>query len=139
MDKKAINIFYFTFMNFITRWIYLPACIGIILLQFIAASLLDIVLDALYLRFYSTAAFIVIFGVAGIFAAVLCYSKAVGMATVKNEFTRWSVIILMIITGLFFFFLLAPLEGGEYEAAFKSYGVTLALSSLLFIKGNMGL
>ena len=37
-------------------------------------------------------------------------------------------------TGIIFFTLLAKLEGGEYRAAFQSYGVTLALSSFIFVK-----
>jgi hypothetical protein len=65
------------------------------------------------------------------------YTYAIAQALVKNEFTRWSLIILLIITGLLFFLLLAKIEGGEYEAAFKAYGATMALSSLLFVKGKV--
>ncbi|MBK7434593.1 MAG: hypothetical protein IPI66_12325 [Chitinophagaceae bacterium] len=124
-------------MNFIKKWIYLPLGLGIILLTFVIASLFDIVIAVMNPRFYSTAAFITVFGVAGIFAAVFCYVKAIERATVKNEFARWSIIILMVITGLLFFFPLAALEGGEYEAAFKSFGVTLALASFIFVKGKV--
>ena len=126
-------------MSLIKRWGYLPAVIGIIVLAFTLISLFDILIAVFYSRFYSTAAFIVIFGVGGIFAGIYCYSISIALAPVKNGFTRWSVIILMIITGLAFFFPLATLEGGEYEAAFKSFGVTLALSTLLFMKGKVEL
>ena len=126
-------------MNFINRWVYLPACLGIIILFFTLTSLFDIVIATFYPRFYSLAAFIVSFGVGGVFACVFCYAKAIDFATVKNEFTRWSVIILIWITALLFIFLLSVLEGGEYEAAFISFGITLALTTLLFIKGSVSL
>lgn len=67
-------------MKFLKPWIYLPIGLVIIIVQFIGASLPDIVLAAFYPGFYSTAAFIVIFGVAGIFAAVLCYGKSIALA-----------------------------------------------------------
>lgn len=126
-------------MHLIKKWGYLPAAIGIVVLAFTLISLFDILIAVFYSRFYSTAAFIVIFGVGGIFAGIYCYSISVSLAPVKNEFTRWSVIILIIITGLAFFFPLASLEGGEYEAAFRSFGVTVALSTLLFTKGKVEL
>lgn len=124
-------------MNFIKRWRYLPVVLVVIVLLFVAASLLDIIVAAIYPRFYSTAAFVVVFGVAGIFAAFFSYTYAIALAPVKNEFSRWSVIITMIATGLVFFFFLSALEGGEYEAAFRSYGVTLALTSIIFMKGKI--
>jgi hypothetical protein len=124
-------------MNFIKRWRYLPVALVTITGLFIAASLLDIVVATLYSRFYTTAAFVVLFGVAGIFAAFISYTYAIAKAPVKNEFSRWSLIITIIITGLLFFFLLAPLDGGEYDAAFRSFGVTLALSSIFFMKGKI--
>jgi hypothetical protein len=126
-------------MKFITRWVYLAIGAGVILALFIAASLFDIVLAAIYPRFYSTAAFITVFGVAGIFAAVLCYGKSIVLAPVKNEFARWSIIALIWITALAFIFFLSALEGGEYQAAFISFGVALAITSLLFVKGKIEL
>jgi hypothetical protein len=59
------------------------------------------------------------------------------MAPVKNEATRWSILLLLIASGIAFFFPLANMEGGEYEAAFRSFGLTLSLSSLLFVKGKV--
>jgi hypothetical protein len=113
------------------------ACLGIIILFFIAVSLLDILIAVIYPRFYSNAAFVVTFGVGGVFAAAFGYTASIPLAPVKNEFARWSLIILMIVTGLLFFFFLAKLEGGEYEAAFKAFGATLAPASLLFMKGKV--
>jgi hypothetical protein len=124
-------------MNFWIRWKYLFACMGIILLAFIAVSILDVVIAVLNARFYSNAAFIVTFGVGGVFAAVLGYSISVEAAPVKNELTRWSLIVLMIVCGLLFFFLFSELEGGEYRAPFKAFGVTLALTTFLFMKGKV--
>ncbi len=126
-------------MRFIKRCLYLPVCLGIIILCFTVASLLDIVIAALAPRFYSSAAFIVSFGVGGIFASLFCYSAAVNMAVVKNEFARWSVIIFIWITALVFIFLLSALEAGEYESAFIAFGITLALTTLLFLKGKIDL
>ena len=101
-----------------------------------AASFLDILLVFFYPRFYSNAAFIVTFGVGGIFAGVLGYMYGMEKAMEKNDTARWILISLLILTGLIFFFLLAKLEGGQYEPAFKSFGATLAISGLLFAKGK---
>jgi hypothetical protein len=124
-------------MNLIKRWMYLPVCICIIFLFFIIISLFDILLAVFYSRFYSTAAFVVTFGVGGVFAAFFGYAKAAAMAGVKSRFTRWTILILIWITALLFIFLLSALEGGEYKAAFIAYGITLALTSLLFVKGDL--
>lgn len=115
----------------------LLACLGIIIVMFVIVSLFDIVLAVMNSRFYSNAAFIVTFGVGGIFAGVIGYMQSISLAPVKNEWARWSLIILLILTGSLFFFVLAKLEGGEYESAFRAYGLTMALSSLLFIKGKV--
>jgi hypothetical protein len=112
-------------------------CLGIILLLFVAVSLFDILIAAFYIRFYSNAAFIVTFGVGGVFAAAFGYTSAIMYAPIKNETARWTLIITMIISGLLFFFLLSRLEGGEYERAFKAFGATLALASLLFVRGEV--
>ena len=106
----------------------------IIIIIFVAASLLDILIIFIYPRFYSTAAFITTFSVGGIFAGVMGYMNGMDNATEKNETARWLLISFLIVTGLLFFFPLAKLEGGEYEAAFKAFGATQALSSLLFVK-----
>jgi len=124
-------------MNFIKRWYYLPLGLLVIVILFIVTSLFDIAISVLYSRFYSTAAFVVSFGVGGIFASFLCYTNAIGHAPVKNEFARWSIIILTWITALVFIFPLATLEGGEYKAAFMAYGITMALTTLLFMKGRV--
>ena len=124
-------------MNLVNRLKYLLAGPGVIPALFLSAGLLDIILASLFARFYSMAAFIVSFGVGGIFAGVFCYSAAISRAAVKNEMARWSIILMMITTGAVSFFFLSVLEGGEYEAAFKSFGVTLSLTSLLFVKGKV--
>ncbi len=123
-------------MNFTNRLVSLLIVLGTIIIIFTLTSLFDIVIASIYPRFYSTAAFVVTFGVGGIFACIFSYSWAVGYAAFKNEFTRWSVIILIWITAALFMYPLSVLEGGEYKAAFISYGVTLALTTLLFIKGK---
>lgn len=116
-----------------------PLITGIcaIIIVFVAISIFDVVIAVLYARFYSSATFVVTFGVGGIFAAVFAYQYGIEMATAKDETDRWSLIILLIAAGLLFFLLLAKIEGGEYEAAFKAYGATLALGSLLFVKGKI--
>jgi len=124
-------------MGFFHRWKYLLAAVVVILVAFVATSIFDVVAAVVNLRFYSTAAFITIFGVGGIFAGLISYVTSIGLAPEKNESARWSIIAVMIGSGLLFFFPLATVEGGEYEAAFKSFGVTLALSSLLFMKGKI--
>ena len=109
--------------------------LGVIIGIFVFASLGDIVIAVMNARFYSDAAFITIFGVAGIFAGVISYTMITDQGKEKDKFTHWSTIILMVGCGLIFFFPLATIEGGEYKAAFKAYGATLALVSLFFIKG----
>ena len=112
-------------------------CLATIAGVFVAVSLLDIVIAVFYARFYSNAAFIVTFGVGGIFGAVLGYMNGISFAAKTDNKTRWILIGFVILAGLCFFTLLARLEGGEYEAAFKGYGATLALGSLLFVKENI--
>lgn len=112
-------------------------CVGIIIIMFVAASILDIILAVLNSRFYSTAAFIVIFGVAGIFAGVVAFHFGAQESPEKTESARWRILTIIIATGFIFFFVLAKLEGGEYESAFRSFGLTTAFSSLLFLKGKM--
>lgn len=107
-----------------------------IFLVFVITSLFDVILVFFFPRFYSNAAFITTFGVGGIFAGTMGYMNGMERSIKKNETARWGFISLLIIIGLLFFFLLAKLEGGEYEPAFKSFGATLAISSLLFVKGK---
>ena len=110
----------------------------IIFVVFVITSLLDVLLVFFFPRFYTQASFIVIFAVGGIFAGVMGYMNGMEGLIQKNETARWGFISLLISIGLLFFFLLAKMEGGEYEAAFKAFGATLALSSLLFVKDNPG-
>lgn len=112
----------------------IAACV--IIIVFVAVSLLDVLVSVLYARFYSTAAFITTFAVGGVFAAVLGFQAGVDTAAKKDEMTRWGLIVFLIGSGLLYFLVLSKLEGGEYEAAFKGYGVTLALGSLFFVKGK---
>ena len=112
-------------------------CAGIILVMLLITSLFDILLVFFFPRFYSPAAFIVTFGVGGIFAAVFAYVYAIKLAPQKNERARWSLIITIVSTGLLFFFLVAKIEGGEYAPAFKSFGITATLSAFLFAKGKV--
>jgi hypothetical protein len=125
-------------MNLWTRWRYLLLCIVMIIVAFVTVGIFDIVISAIYSGFYSNAAFIITFGVGGIFASFISYGMAVEHAPVKNEFTRWSLIATIITLGVLFFFVLAPLEGGEYKTPFKAFGTTLALTALLFVKGKIG-
>jgi len=116
---------------------YLPLCLLTILLTFVATSLLDVVLAVFYPRFYSSVLFVVSFGVGGVFAAVLGYDKAINASPLKNEMARWSTILSIWIMALLFIFLLSVLEGGEYKNAFIAFGITMALSTLLFVKGEV--
>ncbi len=112
------------------------AATACIIIVFVAVSLLDIIISVLYSRFYSSLAFIVTFGIGGIFAAVLSYMYGVQEDVESNSLLRWILVSFLIVCGLIIFFLLAKLEGGEYEPAFKAYGATLALGSLLFAFGK---
>lgn len=113
------------------------ACIATVVVTFVAASLVDVAAAVLYSRFYSTITFIVVFGVAGIFAAALGFTYGISYARPKNTTSRWVLIVLLLLLGLLCFFVLAKLEGGEYEAAFKAYGATMGLTSFLFSGGKL--
>lgn len=113
------------------------AALIMIIITFVAISLFDVVLSIFHPRFYSTAAFITIFGVGGVFAAFYSYGVAISFAKVKTNALRWSILITLILAGLLFFLLLARLEGGEYEPAFKAFGVTLVLTSLFIGKSKI--
>jgi hypothetical protein len=117
-------------------WAALMA-VTIILLMFVIVSVLDIVLAVLNSRFYSTAAFVVIFGVGAVFACVFAYMKAIEMANKKIELSRWCIISTIILTGILFFFPLAKIEGGEYKAAFKAYGLMVTLTTIIFMRGKI--
>jgi hypothetical protein len=110
---------------------------GMIFLLLVVTSLLDIFLVFTSQRFYSNALFIVTFGVGGVFAAVFAYMKGIERSVQKDETARWSLVLFIIFSGILFWFLLSRLEGGEYEVPFKAYGLTLALTSLLFVKGKV--
>ncbi len=124
-------------MNFFKKWRYLPAATGMILLIFVLTIVLDVIVAIVNIRFYSNAAFIVIFGVGGVFAGLLSYSQAISLSIKKDEFARWSVLIIIVVTGLLFSIPLAKLQGGEYAAAFRSFGIMTSLSCLLFAKGKI--
>jgi hypothetical protein len=124
-------------MNFINRWIYLAACVGILILLFIITGVLDILIAVLYSRFYTSAAFVVSFVVGGIFATVFAYTYSIAMAPKKNEVARWSILSVVWLTALVFIFPMSALEGGEYKSACMAFGITSALSALLFVKGKV--
>lgn len=77
-------------MNFRLPWKAVISCSIVIPGVLVIASLFDIVVAALNPRFYSNAAFIVIFGVAGIFAGVISYMQDIEKANPKNETARWT-------------------------------------------------
>jgi hypothetical protein len=112
--------------------------IGIAILLFVAVSLFDIFLAVWKGRFYTSASFVVLFGVGGVFASVFGYTYGIEGFKLKDEKARWTVILTEIALGAIFWFLLAPIEGGEYAPVMKSYGLMLALTSLIFIKGKPG-
>lgn len=132
--KKFPGNIYLGQMHLASNLKSILVCAVAIILVFVAVSFLDIVIAVMYARFYSNAAFIVTFGVGGIFAAVLGYMNGIEKAERKDGTSRWILVIFMILTGILFFTFLARIEGGEYEAAFKAYGITLAVGSLLFAR-----
>jgi membrane-bound acyltransferase YfiQ involved in biofilm formation len=110
---------------------------AIILLMFVIVSILDIIIAVLNARFYSNAVFITIFGVGGVFATVFAYMMGIEKANHKSETARWALISVIILLGVLFFFPLAKIEGGEYKAAFKSYGLMIALTTFVFMRGKI--
>lgn len=104
----------------------------IVFAALVIASLLDIFLAAIgeFFGTYSYALFIVIFGVAGVFAAASTLSPPGYFK--KNSIPLWVALLYNIIIGSLYYFLFALLEGGEYQVAFRSLGVMLVAGSLLF-------
>jgi hypothetical protein len=124
-------------MDIIKQWRYLLACINIIIAIFLVVSFIFVLFSVLNTRFYSPASLIITFGAGGVLAAVFSYYDSLNRAPAKNELTRWSIIITMVLAALLIIFFLSPIQGREYESAFTSFGSTLGFSSLLFMRGKM--
>jgi hypothetical protein len=124
-------------MKLLRLWKSLLAATLVIGLIFLLISFMDVAIAFFYPRFSTPASFIVTFGVGGIFASVFGYFNGIQLAPEKNELARWVLVLGMLGLGLLFFFLLARIEGGEYEAAFKSFGATMGFGSLLFVSGKV--
>src|ERR1700712_3822509 len=107
-------------MNVYKKFKHLLFSFVVILAVFVAASVIDIWLFARYQRSYTSITFLVLFAVVGIIAGVICYFTSTEKMEDKTEFKRWSTIIFLIGISLLLFFLVARLEGGEYEGAFKA-------------------
>ncbi|MEO8404439.1 MAG: hypothetical protein ABI480_07590 [Chitinophagaceae bacterium] len=107
--------------------------IAMIFAIFIAASVFDIVLSVVGIFVYSNAAFIVVFGVAGIFAGLIGYMSAMEKVPKHDRTASIGIIVMQVIIGLLFFSLIASIEGGEYKIPFKAFGLMLSLSSLVFL------
>ncbi|MBL0232822.1 MAG: hypothetical protein IPQ08_04060 [Chitinophagaceae bacterium] len=112
--------------------------IGIALLLFVIASVFDIFIAVWKGRFYTSVTFIVLFGVAGVFASVFGYIKGIELFQVKDEKARWTLLLTEIGVGAIFWFLLSPLEGGDYAPVMKSFGLMLGMTSFIFLYGKPG-
>ncbi len=112
--------------------------IGISLLFFVIVSFADLFMAVWKGRFYTNITFIVIFGVAGIFASAFGYIRGIEFFKVKDEKARWTLLLTEIVLGAIFWFLLSPLEGGEYAPVIKSFGLMLAMTSFIFVYGKPG-
>lgn len=110
---------------------------GILFLGLLVTTLFDILLVFTQPRFYSNALFIVTFGVGGVFAAVFAYMKGIERSEQKDEMARWSLVGLLVIAGILLYFVIARLEGGEYAFPFRAYGISIALTSLIFVRGKV--
>jgi len=124
-------------MKFLHLWKPVLLALVSVAVVFVAASILDIVLAVLHPRFYSNAAFCVIFGVAGIFAAIVAYSWGKSFVPAKDNIGRWVLIITIIIAGLVFFFVLAFIENREYEWACRAFSITLVPATIFFAKAKV--
>ena len=104
----------------------------IVFVTLVLASIMDILLAALgeFFGNYSYTLFIVVFGVAGIFAAVFTLSPPERFK--KTPVPLWVSVIYNILIGLLYYFPFALLEGGEYQPAFRSLGLMLVAGSLFF-------
>jgi hypothetical protein len=124
-------------MSPIKQWKYLLTCLNRIVAMFMVVSFVFVVFSVLNSHFYSSISLIITFGTGGIFTAAFSYYDSFNQAVQKNEVTRWSIILTMILIAMIFFVFLAPIQKGEYEDAFKSFGTTLAFSSLMFFRGKL--
>ena len=103
---------------------------AIVFMVLIAAGIFDIILSIIgeIFRGYSYAAFIVIFGVAGIFAAVFTLSPPELLR--KETVPQWVVLVFNLIIGLLYIFPFARLEAGQYAPAFRALGIMLLAASV---------
>ena len=125
-------------MNLIKQWKYLLTCLNIIVFSFLFVSFFFVLFSVLNERFYSSESLTITFGAGGIFAAVFSYYDSLNMAPAKNDQARWSLISMLhslLLQTIYFF--LSPIQNGEYESAFRSFGSSLAFSSLLFVWKRM--
>jgi hypothetical protein len=132
--RLSFNTFIFYRMK--QAWNIIKPFIGLSIYVFgilVVVSLFDIVISVVQMRFYTDAAFITLFGVAGVFAAFLGCLFGMEIAGNKNRTTRISLSVFLILVGILFFFLISEFEGGEYRSPFKAYGITIVATSLFLM------
>ena len=87
----------------------------------------------LFPEFYSLTAFILSFAIGGILAAALSFEYGMQINATQDPAEKFSIIVLQVLTGAASYFLLSKLQQSAYEIPFKSFGLALALGSLLYI------
>ena len=123
-------------MDIVKYWKPILTVLIVIFIILIITSVANILISAVFIRFYTDLTFIVIFGVGGIFAGLVGYSYGIERATEKDALSKWVLIITLIISGLLFFFYFSGLDESEYETAFKAYGAALIISCLYIAKSK---
>lgn len=104
--------------------------ITVVIIMLVAVSIFDILLAVVYSRFYTSALFAITFAVAGIFAGFFSYAYGTKLHKENAGKARWPVTAMIVLTGIIFCFLIAPLEGGEYEVPFITFGIALIAGAL---------
>lgn len=108
-----------------------------IVVMFLAAALLEIVVLAIFPRFYSFTFTMVCLGVAGVFSGLFCYGSVLEKISKQNveKAALYSTLIIIAISAVLFF-LMAPLSCREYNWPVKLFAITQGLTTFLLWKGK---
>ncbi len=114
------------------RLILIAVCT--IIIVFIGLAFTALLTSMLVPNFHSIIIFIASFAIGGVLASALSFEYGITFSGGRNSQSKLILVIVQIIIGLAGFFILSGIQQGEYEIPFKSFGVALALGSLLHLK-----
>ncbi|MBS1760729.1 MAG: hypothetical protein JST23_11460 [Bacteroidetes bacterium] len=112
----------------------ITACI--INIVFVLISVIDIVVAKALTKNYTLWYLLVIYSIGGVFASIWSFLLGMKFCSRKSSLTKWGLISFLITAGIISAYWLSNIEEGAYKAAFRGYGISLILGSLLFVLEN---